>query len=218
MYLLYVDESGTHGDSPAFILAGLAVHEQDAWHLQRRLTNVLARTLPRHLDLLDFELHAAAIKTPIRIVRGREVRSEWAGVPIETRFEVLRSIYGAIANYQCQDNQYPCALFGAVVDADYADREQRAYEEVLHKFDEMLTRQAAVSGVHQRGIVIHDKRIIERDVQSWAQTWRRVAGRIGVLTHLTDVPLFRGFASKSAHPSRGFRVVGPLAILRPTEP
>ena len=31
-----------------------------------------------------------------------------------------------------------------MIDQAYADREQRDYEEVLHKFDEMLTRQAAL--------------------------------------------------------------------------
>jgi hypothetical protein len=81
-------------------------------------------------------------------------------------------------------------LFGAAIDQSYGDREQRAYEEVLHKFDEMLTRQANASGVHQRGMVIHDRRVIERDVQAWVNTWRSVAGRIGRLTHIADVPLF----------------------------
>jgi hypothetical protein len=70
------------------------------------------------------------------------------------------------------------------------NRERRAYEEVLHKFDEMLNRQGHARGTHERGIVIHDRRVIERDVQSWTQSWREVAGRIGRLTHIVDVPLF----------------------------
>jgi hypothetical protein len=45
-YLLYLDESGTHGGSPVFILGGIAVHERDAWHLQNRLDGVLTRNLP----------------------------------------------------------------------------------------------------------------------------------------------------------------------------
>jgi hypothetical protein len=43
-------------------------------------------------------------------------------------------------------------LFGAVIDGSYRDREQHAYEEVMHKFDEMLARQARDAGVHERGI------------------------------------------------------------------
>ncbi len=190
MYLLYLDESGTHGGSPAFILAGLAIHEQDAWHLQKKLSGVLARRLPKGLKPGDFELHATEMKTPIRIVRGVKKVSPWAQVTYKNRLGIMQATVQALSNYECQDAKFPCTLFGAVVDQTYKDREQRAYEEVLNKFDEMLTRQAHASGVHERGIVIHDRRLIERDVQAWVDGWRRVAGRIGKLTHFTDVPFF----------------------------
>ena len=188
MYLLYLDESGAHVGSPVLVLAG-AVQEQDVWHLQQRLENALRRKLPQGHDPADFELHATEIKSPIK--PGKKAPSIWARIPFATRLSVLRATFGALAAYRAQDTRFPCALFGAVVDQSYADREQRAYEEVLHKFDQMLERHASVTGTHQRGIVIHDRRVIERDVQSWASTWRRVAGRIeGRLTHLVDVPLF----------------------------
>lgn len=38
--------------------------------------------------------------------------------------------------------------FGAVVERSYPDYEERAWEEVLHRFDEMLTRQGNESGEH----------------------------------------------------------------------
>jgi Protein of unknown function (DUF3800) len=191
VYLLYLDESGTHGGSPVFILAGLALHEQDTWFMQRRLDDMLKRKLPKGLNLLDFELHAADIKSPKAPVPGKRKRaSEWLGMPYGTRLDILNATYRSLARFKCRDTAYPCAFFGAVVDRSYADYEERAYELVLHKFDEMLTRQAHDSGVHQRGIVIHDKRVVEKDVQRWAATWRQVAGRIGRLAHLSDVPFF----------------------------
>jgi hypothetical protein len=190
VYLLYLDESGTHGGSPAFILAGLALHEQDAWYLQQKLNGVLARKLPKGVKPHDLELHAAEIKSPVRIVKGVKKVSPWAQVPYGTRLDIMEATVRAIRNYRCRDAELPYALFGAVIDRSYKDREERAYEEVLHKFDEMLTRQGHSSGKHERGIVIHDRRVIERDVQSWVATWRHVAGRIGKLTHFTDVPLF----------------------------
>ena len=197
LYLLYLDESGTHGGSPVFILGGLALHEQDTWHLQTKLSGIVQRAIPAGRDPLEFELHAAEIKSPragqSRQRRGGRTRpvSPWAQVDTPERLKVLQSGYRAIAKYACKDPAYPCAAIGAVVDRrSYADCEQRAYEEVLHKFDEMLQTQAKASGVHQRGIVIHDRRVVERDVQSWAHDWRQVAGRIGKLTHLSDVPFF----------------------------
>jgi hypothetical protein len=191
VYLLYLDESGTHGGSPVFVLAGVAVHEQDAWHFQQRLDGVLATHLPRGLNPLAFELHAADIKSPRRAIPGRRGASEWVSISGDVRFRVLRAVRSAIGSYGPLDPQYPFALFGAVVDrASYADYEERAYEEVLNKFDELLTRQARASGVHQRGIVVHDKAVLERDVQDRADMWRHMRGRIGRLTHLADVPLF----------------------------
>ena len=190
MYMLYLDESGTHTGSPVLVLAGVALHEQDAWHLQQKLTGMLAGALPPGLNPADFELHATEIKSPIKIVRGKKLASNWAQVPVATRFSVLRATYRALSAFSCMDPKYPCALFGAVVDRAYKDREQRAYEEVLHKFDEMPTRQARSSGVHQQGIVIHDRRVVEKDIQGWVNIWRHVAGRIGKLTHFTDVPMF----------------------------
>jgi len=41
VYLLFLDESGTHTSSPVRILSGLALHEQDAWYMQRALNEVL---------------------------------------------------------------------------------------------------------------------------------------------------------------------------------
>jgi len=38
--------------------------------------------------------------------------------------------------------------------------------------------------------VIHDRSATERRVQSWADRWRLIESRIGVLTHLVDVPFF----------------------------
>jgi hypothetical protein len=133
VYLLYLDESGTHAGSPNLVLAGLAIHEQDAWYLQGRLHRLLLRLLPRGLNPLDFELHATEIKSPIKIIRGRKIISNWAQVPVNTRFDVLRSTYQTLAGFPGKDLRFPCALFGAVVDRRYTDREKRAYEEVLHK-------------------------------------------------------------------------------------
>lgn len=69
MYLLYLDESGSHESSPALVVAGIAVHEHDAFPLQRRLEALLARKLPAGLNPQDFELHAAELKSPVRSVR-----------------------------------------------------------------------------------------------------------------------------------------------------
>jgi Protein of unknown function (DUF3800) len=196
MYLLFADESGTHDNSPVTILAGLAVQEQDAWYLQGRLDAVLRKGLPAGLDPDDFELHAGEMKSPQRYARvdraGKRYRvSPWEQVPYPTRMILLRDSYRAIATYPSRDTSRPCAMFGVVIDNAGGKKEQFAYEEILHRFDEMLTRQGhTAGGSHERGLVVHDARSIERDVQKWTHRWRHVRGRIGTLTHLADVPFF----------------------------
>jgi hypothetical protein len=70
-----------------------------------------------------------------------------AGGRAGVRFGILRGVRTSIATYGLLDPQYPYALFGAVVDRGaYGDYEERAYEEVLNKFDDFLARQARVSG------------------------------------------------------------------------
>ena len=185
MYALYLDGSGTHGGSRVFILAGVAVHEQDAFHLQQRFGNVLNGKLPGAADPRDYELHAAEIKSPTR-----KKGSIWQTVPYAARLSVLRAGFRALKSYNCIASEFPCAYFGAVVERSYTDYEERAWEEVLHRFDEMLTRQGNESGEHQRGIVIHDRDATESRVQNWADKWRLMSGRIGLLTHMIDVPFF----------------------------
>lgn len=191
MYALYLDGSGSHGGSPVFILAGIAVHEQDAYHLQQRFSGVLSG-LPAGCDPSDYELHAAEIKSPTRgqYNRPNKPPSVWRAIPDTTRFSILHRGYEALASYSCVDPQYRCAFFGAVVERSYPDYYERAWEEVLHRFDEMLNREAHKTGEHQRGVVIHDRDITESRVQNWADKWRMMSGRIGVLTHMIDVPFF----------------------------
>jgi len=198
MYLLFLDESGTHGAAaPVFVLAGIAIHERDAVHMAKRLDgNLTYRLAPLGLNANDFELHAKDIKAGKR---------EWGVVPAQSRFAVLGSTYNALASYSCLEAEYPVALFGAVVDARYADREKRAYELVLNKFDEMLDRIYRKHGARDQGLVIHDKCVVdtpmrqrprttrqtfERKIQEWTTDWQDVAGRVGRLYNLAHVPLF----------------------------
>ncbi len=183
MYSLYLDASGTHGASPAYILGGLAVHEQDAYHLQQRFAAPLAK-LPGAADPRDYELHATEIVSP------RKEASKWRPVRLSTRMAILRAAYRALESYDCINTDHPCAYFAAVVERTYPDYEERAWHEVLHRFDEMLTRRGRDTGVHERGIVIHDRSSTERRVQDWTDRWRLIESRIGVLTHMADVPFF----------------------------
>ncbi|WP_419862990.1 DUF3800 domain-containing protein [Candidatus Poriferisodalis sp.] len=89
LYLCFVDESGSHGASPVFVVGGIIVHEEDAWHLQQRLDKFLFRKLrPLGLDHTMYELHAT------EMWRGRK---RWRNVAEADRRRVLAGAYATLA-------------------------------------------------------------------------------------------------------------------------
>ncbi|WP_457202285.1 DUF3800 domain-containing protein [Nocardioides sp. HB32] len=202
LYLLFVDESGTHGDSHAFVLGGIAIHESDTQRLQQALDALVVEKLERVPPNLDeYELHASEMRNAKKPrpdeAKAPAVTSIWANVSRSLRLELLDAAYELIANFETKDPQLPAALFGVVVDrnfrADWSqiEKERFAYEVLLNKFDMLLKTLRVKKGLPNRGLVIHDRRVVaERDIQSWTSEWRAAAGNIGQLMNLADVPLF----------------------------
>jgi hypothetical protein len=200
MYLLFADESGTHGGSHAFVVGGIAVHEHDAQNLQRSLAASVERyARAARLSPEDFELHAAEMRNarpPSGAQNTRRV-SPWALIPRQDRLRCLDDAYRRIATFQSSDPALPVVLFGVVLDLHFhstlsaVDRERFAYEVLLNKFDVMLKRQRKGANAGNRGLVIHDRRVVaERDIQEWTREWQKAAGTVGQLRNMADVPLF----------------------------
>jgi Protein of unknown function (DUF3800) len=200
MYLLFADESGTHGSSHAFIVGGLAVHEHDAQNLQRSLASVVEPyAIAARLSPEDLELHAAVMrnaKPPSGSSKGKPV-SPWALIQRHDRLRCLDDAYQRIARFRPSDPDLPVVLFGVVLDQNFhtglstVERERFAYEVLLNKFDVMLKRLRTVGNSSNRGLVIHDRRVVaERDIQEWTREWQKAAGTVGQLRNMADVPLF----------------------------
>lgn len=193
MYLLFVDESGTHGASPAFVLGGLAIHESDAPKLQARLEHLVGIVVPKGRGD-EFELHASEMRNAKKPGRGQA--STWTEIPRQKRLDMLNDAYAELVDFQPSDARLPLILFAVVLDSRFqagktqSERERFAYEVLLNKFDVMLKRISSTSDLKNYGLVIHDRRVVERDVQAWTAGWRVAAGAIGRLNNFADVPLF----------------------------
>jgi uncharacterized protein DUF3800 len=118
-------------------------------------------------------------------------------VPRAERLALLSAAYDVIVSFQPHDHDLPLVLFGVAVDVRFraadsqAARERFAYEVLLNKFDLMLMKARVERGKPNRGLVIHDRRVVvERDIQTWTSEWRKAAGNVGQLRNLADVPLF----------------------------
>ena len=198
MYLLFVDESGTHGGSHSFILGAIAVHEQDAHPLGQCLDSVVATGLAGHGGAVgDHELHGAELrnaKSPAS--RTGRPSSPWAAIPRARRLDTLVAADRRLVEFRPADPGLPVALFGVVVDRRFRsslpaiERERFAYQVLFTKFDVLLKRRRRTVD-STRGLVIHDRRIIaERDIQEWTRQWQHAAGVLPQLRNLADVPLF----------------------------
>jgi hypothetical protein len=118
VYLLFVDESGSHGGSHSFILGGLAVHEQDAHPLAECLDGVVGAALAGYGgDVVDHELHGAELrnaKSPAS--RAGRPSSPWAAIPRARRLDTLVAAYRGLVEFRPVEPGFPVALFGVVVD------------------------------------------------------------------------------------------------------
>jgi len=201
MYLLYLDESGTHAGAPVFILSGIAVHENDVWYLQRALHRQVAAALrPHSLDPTRYEIHAKELRASDAELQAKPAKgknrakpaSPWLDVPARDRRDLLSNAFRSLCNFRGRDARFPFRAFGAVVQSTYANKEERAYELVLNKFDEMLGRiYHQHGGERQRGLVLHDVRQKEEQgIQAWTALWRERAGNVGQINNIVDVPVF----------------------------
>ncbi|STD71278.1 Protein of uncharacterised function (DUF3800) [Dermacoccus nishinomiyaensis] len=200
MYLMFVDESGTHGhDAHAFVLGGLALHENDAAQLQSVLDELVIKHLGRvPVNLEEYELHANEMRNAKKPKGSAQGRTRiWATVPRHTRLTLLEEAYASLATFTPATPEEEPWLFGVVLDRRFRtsssplQRERFAYEVLLNKFDVMLKRLRVDDDQPNRGLVIHDRRVVaEADIQSWVTEWRAAAGDVGQLRNLADVPLF----------------------------
>lgn len=199
MYLLFVDESGTHPGHHPFVLGGVAIHEDDATRLQKSVDALVVKHLGRIPPNLDeYELHASEMRNAKKpkVDTGQKV-SIWANVPRTTRLAILAEAYDELCSFQPLNPDLPLVLFSVAVERSFHpdwspfERERWAYEVLLGKFDVMLKTLRNHKRLPNRGLVIHDRRVVaERDIQSWVAQWRETAERIGQLQNLADVPLF----------------------------
>ena len=200
MYLLFVDESGTHPGPHPFVLGGLAIHEDDASRLQNALDDVVVSVLGRIPSNLDeYEIHASELRNA-RKPRADSSKqpSLWANVPRAQRLELLKRAYEALAQFQPANPALPLVLFGIAVERNFradwtpVERERWAYEVLLGKFDVMLKTLRNKRRLPNRGLVIHDRRVVaEHDIQNWVASWRVAAETIGQLRNLEPDPLSR---------------------------
>lgn len=183
MYLLYIDESGqaaaTKGSSTYFVLAGIALHEEDCYPFGRRLARIEAKVVGA--ANAGLELHAS------RIWSGR---NEWSKVDQATRQAVVDAVFSHLARWKAPSGRVPRFFAVAIHKPSFRGRNvlELAHVELLKRFDSFISR-LHVAGDSHRSLVIADDSSYEGLIQRLAPSWKR-GSRIGPLHSLVEVPLY----------------------------
>ena len=184
MFLLYIDGSGTVGNSDEryFVLAGVAVFERQIFHLISMLDDLVSSFCLGPPE--QIELHGS----PMYGGRG----SLWRSVGRNDRIQMMHQTLDVLVNAARS-----VRAFGVAVDKQAVsprDPVEYAFEEICNRFNMYLNRLFRSRGGRdadkQKGLVVMDESHYERPLQALAKEFRINGTRWGHLRNMAEVPLF----------------------------
>jgi uncharacterized protein DUF3800 len=186
MYILYLDESGNHGEATYFILAGLAVFEREIHWFSQDLDGLQTRYFPEEREPVYF--HAAKL----RVRAGEQVDAPWDRLTGAQRAELRGKVFEIIRSRR--GIAFGCAIEKALAAARREDPYERAFEDLISRFDMFMgrvNRLASAEGrEEQRGLIVLAESSYEKTIGLLARRLRDHGTRWGILHNVTDIPLF----------------------------
>ena len=186
MYVLYLDESGNHGEASYFVLAGLAVFEREIHWFSQDLDSLQEEFLPEESKPVLF--HAS----PLRGGANARLEEPWNRLTVEQRRDLKNRVYDIIRNRQ--GVLFACAVEKELASIRSEDPYELAFEDLVSRFDKFLSRlnrQADIDGREpQRGLVVLAQSNYQQTIALLAQRMSQQGTRWGSLHNIADVPLF----------------------------
>jgi hypothetical protein len=179
MYLLYLDDSGSLGNTSEeyLVLAGIAVFNRQVHWLGTDLDQIEEACFGSLDEPVDF--HASEIWAR---------HAPWTGLDNDSARALIKRVLAVAA--PGRPRRRP-VLFGCAVRKDhYPDTFACAYTRVVRAFDCFLTRLHSHEGHGYRGLVVMDKMSLEPQIQRLALDLKRFGCGRGQLYNLIDVPFF----------------------------
>lgn len=184
MYVLYLDESGTHGEASYFVLGGLAVFEREIHWFSQDLDHLQAEYFPGNWAFIHF--HATKL-------RGHDVEPPWDDLSTEQRHTLKSRVYEIIRNRKG-------ILFACAIEKEYAKRQssdvyELAFEQVVGRFDMFISRTNRIAVAdgreEQRGLLVLAGSSFSKALGVLARRLQTAGTRWGTAIHnVTDVPFF----------------------------
>ena len=181
MYIIYLDESGTHAEARHFVLAGLAVFERQTYFLAQELERLQREYFPDHGRPIN--LHASELGAP-----DTHVKQPFDELPADKRIELLHRVYQIIAGSGASDRW---RLFGVVIEkaANPGNQYEQGFEQIISRFDRMLARFYSQNN-QQRGLIVAAESSYKENLESLARRIAEQGHRWGETHNLADIPYF----------------------------
>lgn len=179
MYLLYLDDSGSAGNTPEdhLVLGEISLLENQVGHITQELDRIARELNPSDPDAVEF--HASDIYA------GRQ--EPWKSLSRDARRNVIKQVLCVLADSYGSANAFACAVHKS----SYPSRDpmEMAFEDLCSRFDIFLRRKRD-EGENHRGLIILDDSTYETTLQQLARKFRSVGTQWNVIRNIADVPLF----------------------------
>ena len=175
MHIVYLDESGTQKEARHFVVGGLAVFERETYYLARGLNQLQAKYLPDEASPVAF--HASSL-------RGHPP-PPFDGLSFEQRKALIDDVYRVIAESNVRT--FAVAIEKAAIDGDPYER---GFEEIVNRFDRMLSRISRERDERQRGLIVVAESNYRNNLELLANKIAVEGHRWGETYNLADIPYF----------------------------
>ncbi len=178
MHIAYLDESGTHKEARYFVVASLVAFERNTHHLAREMDQIQAKYFRDWPDPVFF--HASAL----RAKEGR-VPEPFNQLSPEERANLFSDVYQVIADSHAR-------IIAVAIEkaAMMTDPYERGFEQIVSRFDMLLSRIHRDLGEDQRGLIILAESSYKDNLEMLARRIAAEGHRWGNVHNIADIPYF----------------------------
>lgn len=179
MRILYVDESGSPREDGHFVVAGLAVPENEIYRLSRRLDNLQSTHFPEVEEPIAFH---------VRVMREQDpgkMEAPFKDLAVDKKNEIIRNVYRII-------RESDSTIFGMAIEKprlQSVEPYKKGLVDIVGRFDLMLAR-IKESDPPERGIVAVASSDHTDSLRSMIKVTLQEGHEWGKLRQLADVPFF----------------------------
>lgn len=178
MHIAYLDESGTHKEARHFVVAGLVAFERNIYFLSSGLDTIQAKYFPSYQGQVFF--HASTLHAP-----EKRVEEPFNRLSQAERDLIASEVYQVISESHAR-------IIAVAIEKEAIDGDpyERGFEQVVSRFDRMLSRILRDNDENQRGLIVVAESSYRENLELLANKIATEGHRWGNIHNLADIPYF----------------------------